>query len=54
MARAKARRAGCAATRPLDDVAMMMCGASSVMRMHPDPELWRRHLRLMLDGLRAS
>ena len=38
----------------LDDVAMMMCGASSVMRTHPDPELWRRHLRLMLDGLRAS
>jgi len=24
------------------------------MRTHPDPELWRRHLRLMLDGLRAS
>ena len=36
------------------DVGMMMCGASSVMRMHPDRELWRRHLQLVLDGLRAS
>ena len=52
MVRAKAQgRMRADATQ--DDVAMMMCGASSVMRTHPDPELWRRHLQLMLDGLRA-
>ena len=36
------------------DVAMMMCGGSSVMRMHPDPAHWRRYLTVMLDGLRAG
>jgi AcrR family transcriptional regulator len=35
-----------------DDVAIMMIGASAVMRSHPDA--WRRHITLMLDGLRAS
>jgi AcrR family transcriptional regulator len=37
-----------------EDVPMMMCGASSVMRMSPTPGAWRRYLTLMLDGLRAS
>jgi AcrR family transcriptional regulator len=36
------------------DVPMMMCGASSVMRLAPAPDAWRRYLTLMLDGLRAS
>jgi AcrR family transcriptional regulator len=35
-----------------DDVGIMMLGASAVMRLHP--EGWRRHITLMLDGLRAS
>jgi AcrR family transcriptional regulator len=35
-----------------DDVAIMMIGASSVMRSHS--EGWRRLITLMLDGLRAS
>jgi AcrR family transcriptional regulator len=37
-----------------DDVPMMMCGASSVMRLSPTPDAWRRYLTLMLDGLRAA
>jgi AcrR family transcriptional regulator len=37
-----------------DDVPMMMCGASSVMRLSPSPDAWRRYITLMLDGLRAS
>src|SRR5215207_750770 len=37
-----------------NDVPMMMCGASSVMRLSPTPDAWRRYLTLMLDGLRAS
>jgi AcrR family transcriptional regulator len=36
------------------DVPMMMCGASSVMRLSPTPDAWRRYLTLMLDGMRAS
>ena len=36
------------------DVPMMMCGASSVMRLSPTADAWRRYLTLMLDGLRAS
>jgi AcrR family transcriptional regulator len=36
------------------DVPMMMCGASSVMRLSPTPDAWRRYLTLMLDGLRSS
>jgi AcrR family transcriptional regulator len=35
-----------------DDVGIMMIGASAVMRHTPDS--WRRHITLMLDGLRAS
>jgi AcrR family transcriptional regulator len=36
------------------DVPIMMSGASSVMRLNPSPDAWRRHITLMLDGLRAS
>ena len=36
------------------DVPIMMAGVSSVMRQSPTPDAWRRHLTLMLDGLRAS
>jgi AcrR family transcriptional regulator len=37
------------------DVEIMMCGAGSVMRtMVTAPDVWRRYLTLMLDGLRAS
>jgi AcrR family transcriptional regulator len=37
------------------DVALMMCGAGSVMRtILVEPDVWRRYLTLMLDGLRAS
>jgi AcrR family transcriptional regulator len=36
------------------DIPIMMAGCSSVMRAFPGPDLWRRYLTLMLDGLRAS
>jgi AcrR family transcriptional regulator len=35
-----------------DDVAIIMIGASAVIRLHP--EAWRRYITLVLDGLRAS
>jgi AcrR family transcriptional regulator len=34
----------------IDDIPMLMCGVSSTMREHFD---WRRHLELVLDGLRV-
>jgi AcrR family transcriptional regulator len=38
------------------DVKIMMCGAGSVMgtMFETTPDVWRRYLTLMLDGLRAS
>jgi AcrR family transcriptional regulator len=37
------------------DVEIIMCGAGSVMQaMITEPDVWRRYLTLMLDGLRAS
>jgi AcrR family transcriptional regulator len=36
------------------DIPIMMSGCGSVMRIHPSPEIWRRYLTIMLDGLRAS
>jgi AcrR family transcriptional regulator len=37
------------------DVEVMMCGAGSVMRtILTAPDVWRRYLTLMLDGMRAS
>jgi AcrR family transcriptional regulator len=39
----------------VDDIGLMMCGVGSASQMeHPVPEAWRRHLAIMLDGLRAS
>jgi AcrR family transcriptional regulator len=39
----------------VDDIGMMMCGIGSASQMeHPVPEPWRRHLAIMLDGLRAE
>ena len=36
------------------DIPIMMAGCGSVMRSHPAPDIWRRYLTIMLDGLRAS
>jgi AcrR family transcriptional regulator len=36
------------------DIPIMMAGCGSVMQIHPSPEIWRRYLTIMLDGLRAS
>jgi AcrR family transcriptional regulator len=39
----------------VDDVGMLMCGVGSASQMeHPVPDAWRRHLAIMLDGLRAE
>jgi AcrR family transcriptional regulator len=38
----------------LEDVPMVMCGVgSATVRKHPCPDAWRRHLAIVLDGLRA-
>jgi AcrR family transcriptional regulator len=38
-----------------DDIGLMMCGVGSASQMeHPVPDAWRRHLAIMLDGLRAD
>jgi AcrR family transcriptional regulator len=36
------------------DVPVIMIGVSAVMQTLPGEEPWRRHIALMLDGLRAS
>jgi AcrR family transcriptional regulator len=39
----------------IDDVSLVMCGIGSASAVpHPIPEAWRRHLRIVLDGLRAE
>jgi AcrR family transcriptional regulator len=39
----------------VDDIGLMMCGVGSASQMeHPVPDAWRRHLAIMLDGLRAG
>ena len=40
----------------IDDVPMLMCGLSSTMAAGPHAATfdWRRHLELMLDGIRAG
>lgn len=36
------------------DVGMLMCGVGSASQMpHPEPDAWRRHLSIILDGLRV-
>ncbi len=38
----------------VDDVPMLMCGIGAAFRKpHPCPGSWRRHLAIVLDGLRA-
>jgi AcrR family transcriptional regulator len=39
----------------IDDIPMLMCGIGSASQMeHPVSDSWRRHLAIMLDGLRAQ
>ena len=39
----------------VDDIPLVMCGVGSASAMpHPVPEAWRRHLAIVLDGLRAE
>src|SRR4051812_28719796 len=38
-----------------DDVVMLMCGVGAATRKnHEVPEAWRRHLAIVIDGLRAA
>jgi hypothetical protein len=39
----------------LEDIPLVMCGIGSASGMdHPRPNAWRRHLGIVLDGLRAE
>ena len=39
----------------VDDIGMLMCGiGSATKKPHAYPESWRRHLAIVLDGLRAE
>jgi AcrR family transcriptional regulator len=39
----------------VEDVGLLMCGVGSASQMeHPVRDAWRRHLAIMLDGLRAE
>jgi AcrR family transcriptional regulator len=39
----------------IDDIPLLMCGIGSAIDMpHPRREAWRRHLQIVLDGLRAE
>ena len=39
----------------IDDIPLLMCGIGSASGMpHPNPEAWRRHLGIVLDGMRAE
>jgi len=39
----------------IEDIQLVMCGIGSASAMpHPRPQAWRRHLRIVLDGLRAE
>jgi AcrR family transcriptional regulator len=39
----------------IDDIPLLMCGVGSAVTVpHPRPEAWRRHLAIVLDGLRAE
>ncbi len=39
----------------IDDIPMLMCGiGSATKKEHPCPDAWRRHLTIVLDGLRAG
>jgi AcrR family transcriptional regulator len=39
----------------IDDIPLLMCGVGSAVAVpHPRPDAWRRHLAIVLDGLRAE
>jgi AcrR family transcriptional regulator len=39
----------------IDDIPMLMCGiGSATKKEHRCPDAWRRHLSIVLDGLRAT
>jgi AcrR family transcriptional regulator len=39
----------------VEDIALLMCGVGSASAIpHPVPEAWRRHMAILLDGLRAE
>jgi AcrR family transcriptional regulator len=39
----------------IDDIPLLMCGIGSAIDIpHPRPDAWRRHLAIVLDGLRAE
>lgn len=39
----------------IDDIGLIMCGIGSASAVpHPQPDAWRRHLGIVLDGLRAE
>ena len=39
----------------LDDIPMFMCGIGmATAKPHCCPDAWRRHLTIVIDGLRAS
>jgi AcrR family transcriptional regulator len=39
----------------IEDIPLLMCGVGSASAMeHPRPDAWRRHLGIVLDGLRAE
>jgi AcrR family transcriptional regulator len=39
----------------VDDIPLLMCGVGSASGMpHPSPNAWRRHLAIVLDGMRAE
>ena len=39
----------------LDDIPMFMCGiGAATAKPHRCPDAWRRHLTLVIDGLRAT
>jgi AcrR family transcriptional regulator len=39
----------------IDDIPLLMCGVGSASHMeHPVPDAWRRHLGIIIDGLRAE
>jgi AcrR family transcriptional regulator len=39
----------------VEDIGLLMCGVGSASQMeHPVPDAWRRHLAIVLDGLRAE
>jgi AcrR family transcriptional regulator len=39
----------------VEDIGLLMCGVGSAVAMeHPVPEAWRRHLAILLDGLRVE